>query len=373
MLKKRILVVYATAGTGHKKAALAIKKALDLIGSADVDIIDSLDYASSFFKFSYPRFYIYMVNRIPFIWGIFYYLLDNKIFYGLVSWMRHLGNWINGRPLAKYLYEKNYDTIISTHFFAQDVIAMEGRDKISSQLINVITDYRTHSFWITDRTDTYVVAHLKTREDLMTKYSVASDKIKVMGIPIDPVFSKNKDKALISAKLGIRKGFFTVLIGSGGFGVGPIIELVKAFKGISVPAELLVVCGKNESLFNDVVALKEYVGIPMEVYGFVDNMDELMHISDVIVTKTGGMMSSEALSKGLPIIGISPIPGQETRNFNMLVENGVVFEAKESEDAPKIVERMYNDRELMAGLRIKIGLMNKTQAAYDIARLALGE
>jgi len=369
---RRILIIYATAGTGHKKAALAIKEAFsETARDVKVDIIDALDYTTRFFKWSYPRLYIFLVNRLPLVWGWGYYILDNKIFYSLTSWIRHLTNWINTRPLAAYLRRENYDVIISTHFMAPDVISMEGKKRIGSRLINVITDYRTHSLWIAKGVDVYVVAHEATKTDLISKYGIKENKIKIFGIPIEPVFSEKKDKGVLIEKHAIDRRLFTVLIGSGGFGVGPIIELVKSFKGVSLSIQLLVVCGKNEALSADIRSMQRLIGIPIKVYGYIDFMDELMEIADVIVTKTGGMMSSESLSKDLPIIGIAPIPGQETRNYNILLKSGVVLGARSVNNVPRIVERLYRDKALMEDLKTKIASIKRPDAARDIARCAL--
>lgn len=372
MPKKRILLVYATAGTGHKKAALAIKKAFDgMKTDAEIDIIDSLDYTNASFKWSYPNYYIFMVNRIPGLWGFGYYSLDNKIFYSLVSWIRHLVNWINARALAKFMREGNYDVIVSTHFLATDIAFMEGKKRIPARIINVVTDYLPHSFWIAKGIDTYVVAHEKTKSVLMAKYAIPQDKIKVLGIPIDPVFAVTKDKKAIKAARDITEGLFTVLVGSGGFGVGPIVELVKAFKGTDIPMQLLVVCGKNESLAVDIKALAKDMKIRVKVYGYVDYMDELMEAADIIVTKTGGMMSSEALAKDLPIVGIAPIPGQETRNYNILSESGVVLGKGDIESVPGLVEKLYKEGALREEMIARIRRIKNPDAANNIARLAI--
>lgn len=373
MSKKRVLVTYATAGAGHKKAAFAVKKAFEeLTSDIEVDVIDSLDYTNAFFKWSYPRLYIFMVNRIPHFWSLSYYILNNRIFYSLVSWIRHLTNWINARRLVRFLRERDYDVIISTHFLVHDVVSMEGKGRIRAYLINVITDFRLHSFWIAKGVDMYAVAHEKTKDDLVSKYGISSDKIRVIGIPIDPIFSKHKDKERLVKDLSIDKGLFTVLVGSGGFGVGPIVDLVKSFKGISIPVQLLVVCGKNQKLCQSVKNLEGYVNISIKSYGFIDNMDELMEVSDVIVTKTGGMMSSESLSKGLPIIGIAPIPGQETRNFDILHKSGVALGAKRIGDVPEIITKLYNDKAYVESLKANIESTKKPNAAYDVARMAMG-
>jgi processive 1,2-diacylglycerol beta-glucosyltransferase len=370
--RKRILVSYATAGAGHKKAALAIKKALDAAGGdAEVTIIDSLDYMTAFFRWTYPRIYIFLVNRIPRIWGVCYYMLDNKVFYGLVSWIRHLTNWLHSRRLESYLAGEDFDVIVSTHFLLNDVVSMAGKKRIGSYLINVMTDFRPHSFWYASGADMYVVAHESAKRDLMKRCGVAGERIQVLGIPIDTVFSERKDRARLGKALGIDGSVFTVLVGSGGFGVGPIAEIIRSFKGISVPVQLLVVCGKNNPLCMLVTEMSEDIGIPVKAYGFIDNMDELMEASDVIVTKTGGMMSSEALSKGLPIVAIAPIPGQETKNFEVLSEIGVAIEGREAGDIPRIIEKLYNDPAGMKRIKDRIESVKRPDAARDIARHAL--
>ncbi len=371
-MHKKILIIYATAGTGHKKAAYAIKTALDQTNKNDnVDIIDSLDYTNTFFKWSYPRFYIFMVNRIPKLWGLGYYLLDNRFIYTISCWIRHLVNWINSRPLARFLRDGDYDVIISTHFLAHDVISMEGKKKIRAHLINVITDFRSHSFWIAGGVDTYVVAHQNTKEDLISKYGIRPEMIEVLGIPIDPVFAKKKDKKSLLSKLGLNGELFTVLVGSGGFGVGPIVELVKSFKQVNLPMQLIVVCGKNESLKCDIESLKGEIETPVIVYGYVNNMDELMEVADCIVTKTGGMMSSEALSKDLPIVAIAPIPGQETRNFEILIRSGVALEVKDIAKASDVVVKLYEDKDMARTIAEKIKRIKRGDSAYKIAELAL--
>lgn len=371
--QKRILIIYTTAGTGHKKAAFAIKAALDEIArGVSVEIIDSLDYATALFKWLYPRIYIFFVNRIPSLWGLGYYLLDNWFFYGLFSWLRHATNRGNFRRLALYLRKERFDCIITTHFLPPDIVSMEGKRKIPSYLISVITDLRTHSFWIAKGVDMYSVAHEETKRDLISRYFVPEEKIKVLGIPIDPVFSKPKNKDVLKTKLGMDKNLFTVLVGSGGFGVGPVEELIKSFKGINIPAQLIVICGHNDALC---LSLKNVQGemetIPIKPYGYVENMDEFMEAADVIVTKPGGMMSSESLAKNLPIISIAPIPGQESRNARILIRSGVALEARSVNDVPRLVMRLYNDRELRANMAKRIDALKRPAAAYDIARTAL--
>lgn len=373
-MAKKILIVYSTAGAGHKKAAFAIKKAFDEMGAGqNVDIVDALDHTSRFFKWTYPRIYIFMVNRIPYFWGIGYYLLDNRFVYSATSWIRHATNWINARPLARYLRQKDYDVIISTHFLPTDIISMEGKDKTRARLINVVTDFRMHSFWYASATDVYVVAHKLAREELVSRYRVSEEKIKVLGIPIDTVFSRSKGREELIDRLGLEKDLFTVLVGSGGFGVGPIAELVQAFNGIDIPMQLVIICGKNKPLLSTITNMKDTMSIPLKAFGFVDNMDEFMAASDIMISKTGGLMSSEALSKSLPIIGIAPIPGQETRNFDILKKSCAIIDGRDIAKIPKIVTNLYKNEDMMKTLKENIEAIKRPEAAKDIAELALSD
>lgn len=371
MNKKKVLIIHATAGSGHTKASQAIYKAFNQIkGDLEVKIINSLDYTNTFFKWSYPNIYVFLVNRIPLIWGFFYYFLDNSFFYPLVSWIRHLTNWINSKSLARFIEQYQPDLIINTHFLAPDVITMAGRGRIKAHLISVITDYRAHSFWIAKGVDTYVVPYEETKTDLI-KRAVSPDKIKVLGMPIDPIFSKSVDKDEIRNRFNIKAGRFTVLVGSGGFGIGPIESLVKEIMELDIPIQLLVVCGKNELLFSAIKKLAEKAPFPVAAFGFIDNMHELMSISDIIVTKSGGMVCAEALAKELPIVGIFPIPGQESRNLNLLLRKKIAFKLKKTSSIKSLLTGLYNNKDQLDKLKKRVLDARRPFASLDIVKMAL--
>ena len=176
---KKILIAYATAGIGHKKASLAVKAALDEIApkDAEVRIIDSLDYTNPFFKWAYLQSYLFMVNQTPTFWGLLYYLTDNPLVNLAVSKARRLNNWANSKKLREYLLSWKPDVIISTHFFAGEVISeMKEKSQLDSRLIIVVTDYRLHSWWIDKKTDIYVVAGEDSKRDLI-KWNVPEAKV----------------------------------------------------------------------------------------------------------------------------------------------------------------------------------------------------
>ncbi|MBI4335856.1 MAG: hypothetical protein HY589_04300, partial [Candidatus Omnitrophica bacterium] len=186
---KKILVVYGTAGEGHKRAALALKDAFDLLVSRGrditVEIIDALDYTNRFFRWFYPRSYIFMITYLPTVWGILYYILDIKWLYPLVKTLRRATNRIHGKAFEKFLLEYNADAVIATHFLASEVVSyLERRGKLKTVLVTCVTDFRMHSFWFADQADFYCAGFEEVKKDLTGKWRVAPDKINVTGIPV---------------------------------------------------------------------------------------------------------------------------------------------------------------------------------------------
>lgn len=370
---KKILIVYSTAGIGHKKAAMAVKKALDEISPKEIDVtlIDALDYTNAFFKWSYLKAYLLMVNSLPVFWGLSYYITDNFFVNLVVSKIRRISNWLNSRKLAKYLLDMKPDVIISTHFFASEVISdMKGSGILKSHLMTVVTDYRLHSWWVCDYTDTYVVASLEAKNDLM-KWKTDPAKIKVIGIPVEPVFSKKLDKAKTMEKLGLRSDIFTVLAIGGGFGVGPIEDIVRATNEISKPAQVVAICGHNDELVNRLNDLKPKLKVRLNVLGFVDNVYEYMDAADILISKSGGITVSESLAKEIPMIVISPIIGQETRNSDFLVNNGAAIKIGKSSDLKALLEDIVSTPEKINKMKEAIRLVKKPDACYDVAKIAI--
>ncbi len=374
-MTRKILIVYATAGIGHKKAALGVKKALDETSPKDTEVvlIDALDYAPPFFKWLYLKLYLLAVNRLPLVWGFLYYLTDNYYVNIVVSKIRRFNNSLNSAPLVKYLAALNPDIIISTHFFASEVAADAKRNGlIESRIITVLTDYRLHSWWVSDHVDTYVVGSEDARGDLI-RWGIPVERIKVLGIPIEPVFSKPLDKDSIRERFGMRGDVFTVLVIGGGFGVGPIEDIVKTLGTVSNPVQAIVVCGHNEELVSRMEALKAQSDILLKILGFVDNVYEFMEIADILISKAGGITVTESLAKNLPMIVISPILGQETRNSEFLISHGAGLMVKKPSELKEMLEGLISDPDKMNRIREAIGRIKRPRAAYEIGHLALEE
>lgn len=372
-MKKKILIAYATAGIGHKKASIAIKKAFDEINPKDVEtvLVDSLDYSHPFFKNFYLQLYLLAVNKFSSTWGFMYYLTDNFFVNLIVKYIRRLNNWLNSRRLVEYLQKENFDVIVSTHFFASEVIGyLKKRGKLDSKLITVVTDYRLHSWWVAPCVDAYVVSNNDAKNDLV-RWKVLADKIKVFGIPVEPVFSKHLDKDALKEKFGLKKDLFTVLVIGGGFGVGPIEEIVKSMSSVSKPVQIIVICGHNEELAKRITSIEVKDTVSVKAVGFVDNVYEFMEVADILISKSGGITVSESLAKELPMIVIAPIPGQETRNSNFLIQHGAAVKVARSSDIKGVIEYLISNPSKIVQMKEAIRKIKAPESSYDIAKFAL--
>lgn len=221
------------------------------------------------------------------------------------------------------------DIAICTHFLPSGIISSlkaEGKLKVLNTV--VVTDFDVHAMWLASHVEQYFVAMEETCVHLRA-LGVPPSLITVSGIPIDPVFAEVKDQRAMRQKHGLAPNRFTILVSAGGFGVGPVGNLIQALSELSHPAQVIVVCGRNDALKVELTArvqtFDKASAVSFMLLGFTTGMDELMTAADLYVGKPGGLTTSEALAKRLPMVVINPIPGQEERNSDHLLEQGVAI------------------------------------------------
>ena len=324
----RVLVLSASAGAGHLRAAEAVEKAIRLRGAAHhVQHLDVLKYTNQVFRHFYSKAYIDLVNKAPEVLGWLYdYLDDPKQSDDPV---RKAFEKLNANPFIRYLQRYKPDVAICTHFLPSGIISsLKEEGKIQVMNAVVVTDFDVHAMWLCRHAEQYFVALNETRAHLRAM-GVAESLITVSGIPIDPVFSEAKDKRAMRRKHGLEEDRFTILVSAGGFGVGPVGHLMQALSQLEHPARVVMVCGRNEALRAELAeAVRRFPRtsrVAFTLLGFTTEMDELMAAADLFVGKPGGLTTSEALARGLPMVVINPIPGQEERNSDHLLEEGVAI------------------------------------------------
>lgn len=320
----KIFITYASAGAGHLKSAEAIYDCLRrYYPQQEVKLIDVLAYSKRLVKESHIRGYTIMVSYMPWLWKVAFYLTSFACLRPLVSRIRFVIDRLNTIDFTDFLIQENPDVIISTHFLPSESASyLKSRSRIKSKLITVVTDFGVHPFWVLSNTDIYVGACQVTRERLISM-GVKEDIVKALGIPIDEKFAGVSGlRGNICAKIGLNKNKFTVLVATGSFGIGPIEEIVDELYPY---AQIIVVCARNKRLFKR-LNKKKYPGV--RIFGFVDNMHELMSASDIIITKPGGLTIAEILAAGTAPVFIRAIPGQETENIKILSDYGIGVWAK---------------------------------------------
>jgi processive 1,2-diacylglycerol beta-glucosyltransferase len=360
----KVIVVYASAGSGHFKSAQALYNCLKQEpGNLDVRLIDALDYSNVLFKNAYIFGYVFLVNYAHWLWSLAFFLTYAKPLRRIIQWMRFVTNRLNTRRFARLLIRENPDFIISTHFLPAEVSShLKRNKKINSRLITVITDFGVHPFWVAKDTDTYIVASDFTKGQLSFE-GVGKDCIKVSGIPIDLKFLKQHKKELLCEKFGIHPDLFTVLVVTGSFGIGPIEEIVDLLHG---EAQLLVVCAKNRKLYAR-LKNKDYPGV--KIFGFIDNIQELMAVSDMVITKPGGLTISEVLAMELVPIFVSAIPGQERENMSVLKRFGIGWEIKDAEKIKDAVLDYKASPDRLKSIKEKIKRIKKPFATQELCRV----
>ena len=358
----KILVIHASAGAGHLKAAQAICEGLKKSTSHQVVLADALDYTSPLFKKFYRAGYNFMVTRAPWLWGIFFRLLDIEGIQPLARVSQRIFNRCSAGRLHAFLKKEDFDYVIATHFLAPEVTAALKRSgEIHSRLITVITDFDVHRIWLAEGTDIYTVACESTKEKI-NRLGVGEENVRVCGIPVLEQFCASRDKGELKKNLGLEENAFTVLIATGSFGIGPIERLVGALEGF----QTLVVCGHNRALFERLSA-RNYRSA--RILGLVDNMPELMAVADVMVSKPGGLSIAEALASQLPMVFFNPIPGQETHNIRVLREHGIGCFPADIAGIVRELEKLRSSRDFYLTTLKQIRPLARPMAVRDIIAL----
>ncbi|MCQ9208140.1 MAG: glycosyltransferase [Omnitrophica bacterium] len=370
----KVLIVYAKAGAGHKRAAEAVFEAFKRKAQEkDVVLIDCLDYTNPWFKNFYPNIYIFLVRFLSPVWAAIYYALENRALYALVKPLRRINNHFFAKRFVQFLKKERPRVVISTQFFASEVVAaLKKKNELNSILISVVTDFGAHTFWESEDVDIFVVASEDTKKDLSLR-KIPEKKIRVLGIPIEPPLKEFNKTALVK-EIGLKQGLFTVLVVGGGFGVGPIKELVFSLNELEPEirdkVQLLVVCSRNKKLLAQMQGVAVELKLNAKIFGFVSELYKMMLASDVIITKSGGLTTSESLASGLPMIIISPIPGQESKNCDLLVKNGAAIRIDRPREVKKAVEELLKTPDKLEKMRKNAFRLAHPNSSDDIVNLA---
>ena len=367
MNKKRVLIMSVSAGMGHIKAAAALEKTFAADDSV-VEVInnDALQYTNKLFRDFYSTFYTSLVKSAPNFLGWWYKTSDEP---WRTDAMRHMIDRLNTKPLVRFIRTFDPHIIVCTHFMPAGIIShLIATEKLQAQLSIVVTDFDFHAMWLSRAFHRYFVAIDETKAYLQM-LGMPTDRITVSGIPIDPVFGKPVNRTRECALLGLDPTKPILLLSAGALGVSPTDFILEQLLLLSHHAQILVVCGRDEELRQRVEQrVRNLHNREVRVFGYTDEMHRWMKTADLFIGKPGGLTTAEAVASGLPMCVFNPIPGQEERNCDHLLEEGIAVKCNDLITLPFKISKLLDDPARMAEMKLRALRFAKPDAAQTVVR-----
>ena len=356
----RLLILSVSAGAGHVRAAQALEAAAQAASPAfDVTHLDLLTLVPRDFRKLYGEQYIKLVEKLPQLWSYLYSKTDRPTRDTLVGNLKRAAEKLNTRKLNAEIERVAPDAILCTHFLPAELLSRQrAKGRALPPLWVQVTDFDVHALWVHPHVDRYCVANDEVAFRLADR-GVPRERISVTGIPVMPQFSAPLERAFCAAELGLAPEKFTALMMAGGAGVGSLDALAERLLRLPDELQLVALAGRNAELLGRLRVLAERHPARLFPLGFTTTVERVMTAADLVITKPGGLSVSECLAKRRPMLLVSPIPGQEERNADYLLEAGAAIKAP---DAATLVFKL-------AGLLADpVRLAAMSEAAHKIAR-----
>jgi processive 1,2-diacylglycerol beta-glucosyltransferase len=370
---ERIAIFSVSAGSGHVRAAQALQAAAGL-WYPDVAVVhvDLMELVPKLFRTIYTESYIKMVEQHPGLWGYLYDRTDRERIDSSLSRLRRTVETLNTRKLKAVLNDIAPDHVICTHFLPAQLLSRRVRKgKFLKPVWVQVTDFDVHALWVHKGMSGYFAAHDELAWRLSER-GLTTEQIHVTGIPIMPAFTSKLSRAECSQELGLDPARKTLLMMSGGAGLGDSVCLAERLLEVDGEFQLVVLSGRNEKQLKKLKTLA--VRHPGRLFpiGFISTIERVMAASDLAITKPGGLTSSECLTMGLPMIIVSPIPGQEERNADYLLEQGVALKACDDNAVVWRVTLLLNDPDRLKTMRENARLIARPDSARTVLDTVLG-
>lgn len=384
----KILIFYASYGGGHLNAAKSINDyIISNYPNNDVELIDCMKYVNKTIEKLTTAAYREMAKKAPWAWGKIY--SDSQK--GPLAHLSSRSNKIMAIKLLRLLREKQPDVIISTHPFGSQMCSyLKRKNKITAKIATIMTDFSPHDQWLVGHkfTDYFFVANDKMKNYLINK-GITENKISVTGIPISNRFLKTYNKKEILDTYNLSEDKFTVLFfGGGEFGLGKTktAEIFESFvqESLKEKIQIIAIAGKNPKMkasFKEIVSKYSVnttttnttdITNNVKILEFTNQVPELMSISDLVVTKPGGLTTSESLASHLPMLIINPIPGQEEENAEFLEDKGIAIWLRKNDDSKLIIENLLADNQKLNLMKENTKLLARPHSTETICKMILG-
>jgi processive 1,2-diacylglycerol beta-glucosyltransferase len=372
---ERILILHASVGGGHKSAAQALAEAFARNPERVVQVEDALDYGNALFREAYTRSYLQLSDKAPLLWKLFYESADTDDRDLAIATSRLRG--LIERPLVSKLdalvrkFAPN--AIVCTHPLPVEVLEdLKLQGRLRTPIYCVITDFVAHSMWLNSAVDRYFLASNPTRQELIAR-GVPPSMLHVSGIPVTLEISVPKPAAEMRARHGLPADEPVVALFGGGLDVRRVRLMVERLLDIPLSGELLIVAGRSEALGNALADLGDGPRMRLRKLGFINYVDDLVAASDLVITKAGGLIVSEVLARGAPMIIIDPIPGQEEWNADVVAGSGAGIQLRMPESVPYAALDLLTQPERLPVMRDQARRVGRPGAAIEIADYIMHE
>lgn len=364
-----VLIFTASTGGGHKRAAAAIEaKIHSLSPETNVTVIDGMKAIGTVYNTTICKGYHIMATKTPTVYGKLYKLTDESVSF---SKLLTKSNEMMASDLLEVIQEHNPDVIIICHAFITNMVSrLKETGKLNVKAISLITDYDTHRSYVSPYIDAFVVAEPQMTDKLCQAYGVPESKVYPLGIPTFDRFSVSETKEELCRRERLDPNIPTVLMMAGSFGVTGVLDFYEQLAETKEPLQIIVITGRNIRLFDHLDRkIQELNAKNTKLLYFVDNVEDYMHIADVIVTKPGGLTVTESIACGLPMAIYSAFPGQEEDNVTFLLNHNAAVLVDKEDGAQEILSLLHSPERLQE-MKENCKRLAHPNAAEDIFRLA---
>ena len=360
----RVLVVTVTAGNGHNQTAKALVESLENRG-AEVQLLDLYQYISRTLYRVVDQGYLFSVRHMPRRFGKTYAVLERRGVRQRVLGLLNSNRILAGR-LAGFLREFNPEVIVTTHVFGAQVLDVLKRQKhLNTPVIGIVTDFCFHPFWEAVPSVEHIVTASESMRYAAKRRGIEEERLLPLGIPIAEKFSRSVAKEEARVRLGLAADLRTILIMGGSMGYGNLCDYVSQIDQMDGAFQIVCITGSNKKVYEEIEQMK--VKKPLHLQGFTDCVDLYMDAADCIVTKPGGLTVSESLAKGLPMVLVSPIPGQEERNTGFLLNSGAAVLVDRHVSITQALDFVFGQAERIEIMKAAIRLIARPHATAEIS------
>lgn len=367
----KALILSISTGQGHHATGQAVQNAFREKG-VECETLDAYEYIEPILSHLVSRGYLLSTAYARKISSKLYDMVVKKNKPLKKYSVPKLTNTVLAKDLREYIEESNPDVIICTHVLSAILVhIMIEKNWLNPPVVTVgvVTDFTLHPLWEEASLLDYYVTPTDLLEFQMEKKGLDPAKMLPIGIPIKPKFSMRMDRLEARAKLKLDPHKTTILLMSGSMGYGRIDESIERLDRLNFDFQVIVVCGNNKKMYQKVKSLK--TNKRFDIYSYVDNVDVMMDAADCIITKPGGITTSEAMAKGLPMIMVNPIPGHEMRNAEFMLNNGLALYATKSFPLDEAVFSLMQHPERISFLRSTIEIYARQDSALHLCNFLI--